>query len=168
MLQKFSVMRWLFLTLLTIDFANPLSQNLNELASIDDGIIDSLYTNTLDTVVPENPAQPQCIPRISPDDTEDNTFRFYRRHHRDYCEQVKDDNLPPGPRTTPDEPAENNPYKGVRYDDDKNVCTLRGHRIQATCGGPEILHSEFDTANPEWTPYVVNCLPGKFVFLFCK
>lgn len=165
MLQIFSVVFWPFLTMLTIAFANPLSQNLNELALIDDSIIDSLYTNTLDAVVPGNPTQPQCNPRISSDDTEDNTIRIYRRHHHDYCEQVKDDNLPPGPRTTPDEPAENNPYKGVRYDDDENVCTLQGHRIPVTCGGPEMLD---ETANPEWSPYVVNCLPGKFVILFCK
>ena len=154
--------------MLIIAFANPLSQNLNELALIDDGIIDSLYTDTLDAVVPGNSARLQCIPRISSDDTEDNTIRIYRRHHHDYCEQVKDDNLPPGPRTTPDEPAETNPYKGVRYDDDENVCTLRGHRIQVTCGGPETLDSGFETANPEWTSYVANCLPGKFVILFCK
>lgn len=160
-------MLWLLTLFLTISIANPILQDSDNYISADDSA-----TNNLDVPSSSNAkttaleiTQGECTSDTFSDNIDDNLV-VYRRD-KGYCRSSlsqQDYDPPQGYRTTPSAPAEKNPYDKVKYDSSDTVCTEEEHPIPVTCGGPERL-SNNGPHNIAWSPYVINCIPGKFPLL---
>lgn len=162
-------MLWLFPIFLTLSIAKPILQDLDEYITADDSATTSLgipLSSNVDTNAAEI-TQDECTSDAFFDTTDEKPV-VYRRD-KDYCRSSSSqqdygyDSPPQGYRTTPSAPAEKNPYDKVKYDSSDNVCTEKEHSIPVTCGGPERL-SNNGPHDIAWSPYVINCIPGKFHF----
>ena len=163
-------MLWLLTLILTTSIANPILQDLDDYITADDSAtnnLDVLSSSNLETTA-VGITQGECMSDTFSDKIDDNLV-VYRRD-KGYCrsslsQQDYGYNSPlQGYRTTPSAPAEKNPYDKVKYDSSDNVCTEKEHPIPVTCGGPERL-SDNGPHNIAWSPYVINCIPGKFPLL---
>lgn len=168
-------MLWDFMIFLAITIASPILPDSNEYITVDDsstnnldipwtGTRDMPWTNNPDIAMVENAPQGDCTSNAFPDNEDDNLV--IHRRSDGFCrppQVYRYDDIPSGDRTTPSEPAKKNPYEKVRYDSSDDVCIEKEHPIPVTCGGPERLSGNV-LHNIAWSPYVANCIPGKFSF----
>lgn len=156
--KKLFVMFWLFTIFLTIVIANPILQDPDELTVLDDS-----STNSPNLVFIENSPQVKCLSNALTDDnfssnTGDDNAAIYRR--AGYC-PADDVPIPKGQTTNPGGIPADNPYGKASND---SPC-LKENPVLVTCGGPESLGLR-EPHNIEWSPYVANCIVGKFFMFF--